>query len=245
MHEGVPPGGALVLELLARANLAAGNDPLAPALELFGAIGLTAEPPVLVADDAGAVHELCGGTPWTLACSGARVRYLAVRGGLDVPLVLGGRGTLLNAGFGGHEGRPLRRGDVLSPANAPARAGTSPPPPDPASPVAVVLGPDLPRFAPGAVEALLGSSFVVDALSDRTGIRLRGPALARADRDSEVSAPMVRGAIQVPLGGEPIVLGPDHPTTGGYPVLATVTRASFGSLAMRPIGAEVRFVVSR
>ena len=52
---------------------------------------------------------------------------------------------------------------------------------------------------------------------------------------------MVRGAIQVPSSGEPIVLGPDHPTTGGYPVVATVVRADLGGLMARPAGAFVRF----
>jgi allophanate hydrolase subunit 2 len=241
MHEGVPPGGALVPELLARANVAADNEPFAAALELFGTISLAADATV-VADDGGTRHELRDGAPWSLSCGGARVRYLAVRGGIDVPLVLGGRGTLLSAGFGGYDGRLLRRGDVLRPARAPACAGIVPPPPDPASPIAVALGPDVHRFAPNAVDVLLASTFVVDTLSDRAGIRLRGPTLPRVDADSDLSAPMVRGAVQVPSGGQPIVLGPDHPTIGGYPVLATVTRASYGSLAARPIGSEVRFV---
>jgi allophanate hydrolase subunit 2 len=243
LHEGVPPGGALVPELLARANVAAGNEPWSAALELFGVLSLTADAATLVAADDGVKHELDGGAPWTLACGPARVRYLAVRGGIDVPRVLGGRGTLLSAGLGGHEGRPLRRGDTLHPGSAPMFAAALPPPPDPASPVLVVVGPDVERFAPGAVDVLLSSSFVVDALGDRTGIRLRGPALLRHGGDADVSAPMVRGAVQVPLGGQPIVLGPDHPTIGGYPVLATVTRASFGGLAMRTPGSAVRFAV--
>jgi allophanate hydrolase subunit 2 len=55
---------------------------------------------------------------------------------------------------------------------------------------------------------------------------------------------MVRGAIQVPASGHPIVLGPDHPTTGGYPVLATVVRADTGAIMARSVGASVRFVRS-
>jgi allophanate hydrolase subunit 2 len=72
-------------------------------------------------------------------------------------------------------------------------------------------------------------------------MRLRGPALARLDDDRGASVPMVRGAIEVPASGEPIVLGPDHPTTGGYPVLAVVIRADQGALAARRPGAAVRF----
>ena len=109
---------------------------------------------------------------------------------------------------------------------------------------AVVLGPDLDRFAPGAVDRLLAGPFAVDARSDRIGTRLVGPALERLDADDGLSAPMVRGAIQVPASGQPIVLGPDHPTTGGYPVIATVVRGSIGALGARPVGAPVRFVTA-
>jgi allophanate hydrolase subunit 2 len=55
---------------------------------------------------------------------------------------------------------------------------------------------------------------------------------------------MVRGAIQIPASGEAIVLGPDHPTTGGYPVLATAVRADMGALMARPVGSRVRFARS-
>jgi len=120
-----------------------------------------------------------------------------------------------------------------------------PPPPDVFSPVRVVLGPDLDRFDRRAVAALLEAEFAVDARSDRIGTRLVGPALPRTDADSGTSAPMLRGAIQVPASGQPIVLGPDHPTTGGYPVIATIVRASLGAFGARPIGAPVRFALQR
>ena len=99
--------------------------------------------------------------------------------------------------------------------------------------------------APMALEVLRGvlaSDYRVSMRSDRVGIRLEGPRLARIDDDTAVSAPMVRGAIQVPASGEPIVLGPDHPTTGGYPVLAVLARAELGRFHARPVGATVRFV---
>lgn len=241
MHEGVPPGGALVPELLARANAAAGNEPGEAAIELFGVLTLASDAPVLVADDGG-VHELRDGAPWTVHCAGARVRYVAVRGGIDVPRVLGGRGTLLVAGLGGLDGRPLRRGDVLPVGAAPLAREPAPPAPELAAPVVVVPGPDGDRFAPDALDVLLASTFTVELSSDRTGIRLAGPALPRSGGDVGASAPMVRGAIQVPPSGL-IALGPDHPTTGGYPVVATVVTSSFGALAARPVGSAVRFAV--
>lgn len=246
MHEGVPPGGALVPELLARANVAAGNAPGEAALEVFGVVTLAADGergPVLVAADDASAHELRAGTPWTVACAGARVRYVAVRGGIDVPRVLGGRGTLVLASLGGLHGRPLRRGDVLPVGAAhagPVATGNAPAAPDTAAPIAVVPGPDLDRFPPEALDVLLASSFTVDPTSDRAGIRLAGPPLPRAGDDTGASAPMVRGALQVPPAGL-IALGPDHPTTGGYPVIATIASASFGALAARPPGSPVRF----
>jgi biotin-dependent carboxylase-like uncharacterized protein len=204
---------------------------------------------VIVAADGEPARRLEPGEVATVRAAGARVRYLAVRGGIDVPLVLGGRGTLLVAGIGGHEGRALRAGDVLRAGAPQASPGESPAPPDPVvgdgargeRPIRVVPGPDLDRFAAGALEVLLGSTFAISPRSDRTGVRLCGPAIERADDDAAVSAPMVLGAIQVPASGEPIVLGPDHPTTGGYPVIATVIRSDVGRLMDGPPGATVRF----
>jgi biotin-dependent carboxylase-like uncharacterized protein len=245
MHEGVPPGGALVPELLARANAAVHNPRETAAIELAGVITLRADSPLLVATDRGDARVLPAGEAWDVTSGKARVRYVAVRGGIDVPRVLGGRGTLLVAGLGGFEGRTLRTGDRLSVGDAPPcdePALAVPDVPDPGAAIAVVLGPDIDRFAPGAVDRLLAGSFAIDPRSDRIGTRLVGPLLERLDTDDGLSAPMVRGAIQVPAGGQPIVLGPDHPTTGGYPVIATVVRESLGALGARPVGAPVRFV---
>jgi biotin-dependent carboxylase-like uncharacterized protein len=252
MHQGVPPGGALVPELLALANLAAGNARGEPALELFGSIVLAvpvAGAPLRVAADREPALWLGPGDRWSVTSKGARVRYLAVHGAFDIPVVLGGRGTFLLGAFGGHEGRALRKGDRLlvgsvplaRPSVAPSPAPGPSPPFDPGSPIHVVPGPDLDRFSPGALDALLGSPFEVSPKSDRVGVRLLGVALPRSDGDAAVSGPMVLGAIQVPAAGEPIVLGPDHPTTGGYPVIATVVRRDLGALMARPIGASVRF----
>jgi biotin-dependent carboxylase-like uncharacterized protein len=243
MHEGVPPGGPLVPELLARANAAVGNAGDEAGLEVLGVIALTGARGTLVASDDGVPVELRTREPWRVLSAGARVRYVAVRGGFDVPRVLGGRGTLLGAGVGGHEGRALRKGDLLrmrAPGAAPRRA--LPPTPDLEAAIRVVPGPDLDDFLPGALDVLLASEFRIDARSDRVGIRLTGPPLGRVSEDRGTSGPMVRGAIQVPPSGAPIVLGPDHPTTGGYPVLATVVRGSLGVLGARPIGAAIRFV---
>jgi len=242
MHQGVPPGGALVPEWLAAANRSVGNGWSAAALECYGRLELRLHGRgAWVSVDGRAFQVEAGGQFSVPAPEAGVVRYAAVEGGLGVPEVLGGRGTLPVARLGGVEGRVLKRGDVL-----PLGAGGGPrEEPGVALPleagVRVVLGPDLGRFGGDAVEVLLESAFTVSPTSDRVGMRLRGPGLPLEDEGSGLSGPMVRGALQVPGSGEVIVLGPDHPTTGGYPVLAVVIRADWGRLAARRPGATVRF----
>ena len=247
MHEGVPPGGALVPELLARANGCLENAANDAAIELFGTMTVTAEDDTWLATDDGIPHKVAAGETFAIPGSpDSRVRYLAIRGGFDVPLLLGGRGTLLVARFGGQGGRILKRGDSLGARREPIDAPYTLPPfaPDRDAPIRIVLGPDRARFSSSAYDTLLGSSFTISASSDRTGIRLDGHVISRLDSDGGLSTPMVKGAIQVPASGQPIVLGPDHPTTGGYPIIACVTRADFGRLAMQRPGSSIRFRIS-
>lgn len=244
MHEGVPPGGALVPEMLARANAAACNAPGEAGLEIYGSITIVVRSAAVIGSEDGAATRLRPGDVWSLSCGKARVRYACVRGGLAVPEVLGGRGTLLVAGLGGHDGRPLRTGDLLPVGCAEECICDLPALPRADAPIRVVAGPDLDRFHDQALARLLSSEYVVSPRSDRVGLRLVGPALARADDDAGISAPMVRGAIQVPASGEAIVLGPDHPTMGGYPVVATVVSSDVGPLMARAPGCKVRFTAA-
>jgi allophanate hydrolase subunit 2 len=110
--------------------------------------------------------------------------------------------------------------------------------------VRVVPGPDPERFDPAALPTLLDAVWTVLPASDRVGTRLAGPPIRRRDADDARSAPMVRGAIEVPAGGAPLVLGPDHPTTGGYPVLAVVLRADWGLVGACVPGSTVRFRIA-
>jgi allophanate hydrolase subunit 2 len=217
------------------------NAPDVAGLEIFGTVILRATVSVAMASDDGEATDLPAGEARVLTCGPARVRYAAVRGGIAVPLVLGGRGTLVVASLGGHMGRPLVRGDRLTVGAEPRAAFAAPEVPEPHSPIIVVPGPDLDRFEPDALGVLLGSEYRISPKSDRVGVRLVGPAPGRAGGDAGPSSPMVRGAIQVPPSGEPIVLGPDHPTMGGYPVLATVVTTCVGALMGRPPGTAVRF----
>jgi allophanate hydrolase subunit 2 len=240
MHEAVPPGGALVADRLIAANRAVRNPDDAPALEILGQLAIRTDRPLRVATDSLAPRELPAGGEFVIASEPRRVTYLAVRGGLAVPLVLGGRGALLCAGLGGL----IRTGqrfdtaglaEVTPPASA---APTAAAPPD--AQIRLIAGPDLASFTPTALGLLLASEYRILPSSDRVGTRLDGPALPRTDAP-EVSRPMVLGAIEVPRDGKPIVLGPEHPTTGGYPVIAVVARADLGRLFSIRLGGTVRF----
>jgi allophanate hydrolase subunit 2 len=243
MHEAVPPGGALVADRLIAANRAVRNPDDAPALEILGQLAIRTERPLRVATDSLAPRELPAGGELVVTSEPRRVTYLAVRGGLAVPLVLGGRGALLCAGLGGLV-RTGQRFDtaglteVAPPAVAPSSAGAGAAAPD--APIRLIAGPDHASFTPAALDLLLASEYRILPSSDRVGTRLDGPALPRSDAP-EVSRPMVLGAIEVPRDGKPIVLGPEHPTTGGYPVIAVVARADLGRLFSIRLGGTVRF----
>ncbi|HEX3758673.1 MAG TPA: biotin-dependent carboxyltransferase family protein [Kofleriaceae bacterium] len=242
MHEAVPPGGALVADRLIAANRAVRNPDDAPALEILGQLAIRAERPLHVATDTTAPRDLSPGGELVIASEPRRVAYLAVRGGLAVPLVLGGRGALLCAGLGGLV-RTGQRFDLAGLAEAPASAPPAPRSSEPAvpdAPIRLVAGPDSAAFLPGALDLLLASPYRILPSSDRVGTRLDGPALPRSDAP-EISRPMVLGAIEVPRDGKPIVLGPEHPTTGGYPVIAVVARADLGRLFSIRLGGTVRF----
>lgn len=247
MHRGVPAGGPIDPRAFGAATSAVGAS---TALEITGRVELVARDAAEVAVDGEGRRALAPGEVFVAASErGRRVRYLAVAGGFDVPLALGGRGTLLVAGVGGFAGRPLARGDVLAIGEAPRSAPSPPPPPGPATPMArdevvvrVVAGPDPEHFAAGALDALARAAYLARAF-DRTGARLEGPPIPRSGAGPSRSAPMVRGAIQVPPDGAPIVLGPDHPTTGGYPVVAVVVPDDFGLVEQASPGGRVRFVV--
>lgn len=178
--------------------------------------------------------------------------YLAVNGGLAVPPVLGSRSTDLLSGLGPE---PLVAGQLLlvgqpdghpGPPRAQHWPGTAEPSTSPAWAAAqqpirlpVLPGPRLDWIADPA--AFLGE-WRCSAQSNRIGVRLAGRQLTWAEhcRGTELpSEPLVRGAIQVPPGGEPVIFGPDHPTTGGYPVVAVLTEAANDQLAQCRPGSSI------
>ena len=167
---------------------------------------------------------------------GARA-YLAIGGGIEVPLVLGSAATDLRTGFGGHRGRALRIGDRLAfgtPSGLVRRwAGHTT-----AGPIRIVAGP---HDALVDLDALVMEEWVVGAEADRSGVRLDGRPLSR-DAQEVPSMGLPIGAIQVPPDGRPILMLVDRPVTGGYPVPACVIRADVGRLAALRTGGSVRFV---
>ncbi|MBX3201340.1 MAG: allophanate hydrolase subunit 2 family protein [Labilithrix sp.] len=258
MRDGVPPGGPLVRARFDLANHAAGNAAGACAIELSGTLEVAARGGrITIADDVAGAVNLAEGERHVVSTEGrARARYLALAGGIEAPVVLGGRGALLVAGIGGL----LRRGARLVPleraTSAEARGGAPPAGSstaaegssaphdsfDDAPPILLMPGPDA---SDASRDALASRLFRVSAASDRTGTRLDGLAPSTTDIASHAqrSTPMVLGAIELTPSGL-IVLGPDHPTTGGYPVVAVVRSSSLDRFFERPIGAPVRFVFS-
>ncbi|MCU0687944.1 MAG: carboxyltransferase domain-containing protein [Polyangiaceae bacterium] len=246
LHAGLSPSGPIDIEVYEAANRALGNAPDAAALELpFGSCSLRAIGTQRVSIDGEAPRTLRDGETLDLPAHARAFRYLAVAGGVDVPLLLGARATLAVARLGGLDGRFLRPGDVIAAGSTPTPAPEAPAlarfdPPDLVT-LHVDPGPHRDRFPPEAWARLLETTWTLSRLVDRVGARLEGPALPREGSDLTLPCPMVRGAMQIARDGRPIVLGPDHPTTGGYPVLAVVRRASLSRLGRLRPGHAIRF----
>jgi len=269
--QGVPQGGVLDRDSLFLLNALLGNPEGTAALEM------ALLPPRLRAVD-GPVRVATGGNltgrvqppgdaearplgPWTATTlapgdtllldppQGGGTALLGVAGGVALPTILGSHSTFLRAGFGGFEGRVLRKGDMLP---VPEAAGDAedditfdaPPATGAADdPIRVVPGPQDDQFTAQGMACFLDASFTVTPLSDRMGMRLEGPALEHlpdlgADIVSDGVAP---GAIQVPGNGQPIVLLADAQTTGGYAKIATVISADLSRLARLVPGNTLRF----
>ena len=283
LARGIPPAGAQDHRSFALASLLVGNavapppltagDPGDAGLEIL-AMGPTLRFPeeALVALTGGAIVATLDGEPvptWTalrveagatLKCSkvgpGARA-YLAVAGGIDVPLYLGSRSTYVRGGQGGLGGRALRKGDQL-PLGSPRegaleQAGRSIAPAlrrqlGPPWRVRVVPGPQAHLFADDAVDTFFSAEWKLSPTSDRMGFRFIGPQLEMKPRAGYLerdagSGPadivddiIPVGGIQVPGGLEPIAMGVENPTAGGYAKIGTVISTDLGVLGqIRPL----------
>ena len=246
-HQGVSASGAADALALRAGNLLVGNAENAPALEmtLVGSVFAfeSAAVVALTGSDFGAGLPLwcaievkagdvvrCGASQ-----SGAR-SYLAVRGGIDAPKVLGSSSVHLLTGLGGHA---LRAGDVLTIGNAAVRRWrrhAAVPPRAADTVLRVTAGPQAAWFG----DELYRAEYVVLEESNRMGLRLRGPAIA-SPPGNMLTEGVPLGAVQIPPGGQPIILFVEHQTTGGYPKPASVISADMWRVGQLRPRDPVRF----
>jgi biotin-dependent carboxylase-like uncharacterized protein len=257
-HLGVPSAGAVDRRAFGLANRLVGNPPGAAALEItLAGPELALEAGGWLALTGGRADALLDGRPVPMdvavrfeagqvlavgtLTSGLR-SYLAVRGGIDVPEVLGSRSTDTLAGIGPPplaEGTSLPVGDL---AAGDPFLQVAPTPAFEEEPVlAAVRGPRDDLFTPAALRTLAGAAWTVSSDSDRSGIRLDGPALERRQMVELASEGMVEGSLQVPPDGHPILFLANHPTTGGYPVVAVVAGHDLPLAAQARPGTRLRF----
>ncbi|WP_395245783.1 biotin-dependent carboxyltransferase family protein [Agromyces sp. MMS24-K17] len=259
-HLGVTRSGALDRGALALANRLVGNPDDAAAVELVGG-GFRAR------FDGEAWFALTGAwggirldgrrlAPYTAAraAAGAELEvgppergirsYLAVRGGLDVPAVLGSRSRDTLAGLGPE---PLRAGDRLPVGAEPGASvpvldvEAAYPPPAGVVTIALLPGPRADWFTDASRAALFDRDWRLSADADRVGARLDGPPLERRVTGELPSEGTVPGSIQVPPSGLPTILLADRPVTGGYPVIAVVAPDALDLVAQLRPGQGVRF----
>ena len=192
--------------------------------------------------------------------------YLALRGGIAVPRLLGSAATDINAGLGPFEGRALRAGDTLKAADeatatwmaidgaclaadgdrhALPRWSLDPRPwfdADPTQPIRLIRGSHFEALDAPSRSALFQADFRIHPDSNRVGFRLDGAPLSFAESLERVSEPVAMGTVQLPPAGQPIVLMAEHPTTGGYPRIGQVAVIDLPRLAQRQPGQCLRFV---
>jgi biotin-dependent carboxylase-like uncharacterized protein len=244
-HLGVTGAGALDPALAGLTDRLVGNPPGTAVLETAGGLELRARGDLLVASsvERAPIH-LRPGERYRVDPDPDRAwAYLSVRGGIAVDPVLGSRSRDTLAGLGPP---PVTDGAVL------------PVGPDPGTPLATDLvplhpparvarlwpGPRLDWAAPGTFERVLGSVWRVGAETDRVGARLDGPPLRRHLDRELASEGLVPGAVQLPPDGRPVVMLRDHPTTGGYPVIAVVDPEDLALVAQARPGTELRFLAA-
>ncbi len=265
--QGISPGGALDRSAFMAANRLAGNPAGTAVLEMCVS-GPTLRPShsirvALTGADLGAEVDSVPVALWepfvvpagsTLSFSTARATatglrgYLAIAGGIDVPVMIGSRSTDLTAGFGGLDGRALIRGDRLPIGQtlhdhrlADVVVGPRPRALQSSVTLRVVVGPHDDLLAAGDLARLLGEPYAVTSQSSHMGVRLSGAALQVADAGNLVSEGIATGAVQIPADGQPIILLAGRGTVGGYAKVACVIDADLDLTAQLRPGTMVSF----
>lgn len=278
---GVITSGAVDRVALRLANVLVGNEQGAAALEAT-MVGpeLVWNCPSLFAVCGADLSPTLDGVPVPLwktiaAPAGSRLRfgkslqgcraYIAVGGGIDVPLVMNSRSTYVRAEIGGWQGRPLHAGDMLPIGRTSVRTeklaralrekcGTDEMgvsgwsvsrgliPRYGRNPVvSVIAGQEQGWFDEESQRRFYSEAFELLPQSDRMGYRLKGSALRLKESREMISSAVTFGTVQVPPDGNPIVLMADHQTTGGYPKIAQVIGGDLSLLAQLQPGDTVRF----
>lgn len=273
-HLGVPRSGAADAASLRLANQLAGNDDWTAGLEVtLGRLALRfdcdaiaalagAPAPIRLTSAGGSViepqpvtgFEVSAGSVLRLGAPAVGLRsYLAIGGGIEVAPVLGSRSADSRSGLGHAAlrpgewlpvGRPRFQPEKLR-QERPRTSGSRLPELTGETQLRAIAGPRDDWFTAQALATLAGSAYMVSAASDRTGLRLTGPPLRRGRTDELPSEGLALGSLQVTHDGQPILLLADHPTTGGYPVIAVVVAADIGLAGQLRPGQRVRFRVSR
>jgi biotin-dependent carboxylase-like uncharacterized protein len=270
---GIPPSGALDQYSARVANLLVGNPETAAVLEApylgpklafrgSGSVAVTGAQVKVSLNDVEVPSwtsvQVADGDVLSFGYleGGARI-YLAIAGGIDVPVVLGSRSTYGLGALGGFGGRPLQAGDQLPVGDGPAHVARTVV--DAARPawskeveLRIVLGLYDYRLTEASLSDLLEADWSLTPVADRTGFRYRGPQLhfkervqpfgAGSDPSNIVDAGYPIGSIQVPSGSEPIILHRDAVSGGGYAMIATVISADMDTVAQSAPGARTRFV---
>lgn len=280
-RDGVPGGGAMDRAALRVGNALIGNDDGAAAFEatLIGP-ALAFDDPAVIAITGGDLDPTIDGQSapmWRAICvpRGATLRfgrpklgcraYVAVAGGIDVPLIFGSRSTYLRAQFGGHEGRALRVGDVLrtqNPSHVSEQIGQALRAGHDDAVVAVaswsaghtlraryssepvvrlIAGAHAELLAAPSRTKLFSASFNISSSSDRMGYRLEGVELPLRSPVELLSEGVAFGTMQLPPDGMPIVLMADRQTTGGYPRIGEVATVDLPLVAQLKPGDRLRF----
>ena len=260
---GVPVSGAMDQFSLIAANCLVGNDQNSACLEttLIGP-ELQALTQVQVAVTGGTCSPTVNGNSvpmWqTLSVeegdvvafgrmeTGCRA-YMAVRGGIEVPLVLGSASTCVRGQLGGIEGRHLKAEDEIKGHDCEALNDELVLPSD-MQPrylndveVRVIMGPQDDMFTEEGIETLLTNRFKVTPEADRMGYRLEGPLIKHVKDTEIVSDAILPGAIQVSKSGKPILMMRDAQTTGGYPKIATVISSDLSKLGQAKPNDTIKF----
>jgi len=280
-RHGVIVSGAMDLFAHKTANLLVGNEDTEASLEIT-VIGpeLYFDEPALISICGSDLSPKINGIPAPLwrpvyIKAGATLQfgysregcrcYLAVAGGVDVPLQMNSYSTYLRAGLGGFQGRALKENDRL-PVKPATKLGAKMmerlggnareaafgsvswrvsfelmPAYGPNPVIRIMPGAQYPLFKPSCLETLVTTEFKVQPQSDRMGYRLAGNPIQMREPQEMLSEPVTFGTVQVPPDGNPIVLMADRQTTGGYPKVAQVISADLPLLAQTQIGSGVRF----